>query len=178
MADDETPSIGVLMFVAYRAIEQEVYDTLRAEGYTATLAQGRIAARITEHGNRVTELADSAQVTKQTASVLVDQLEALGYVERVPGPHRRTRPPRAVRAARTRGPGRRSAGGSASARALDRAPRRARHRPARATADQAPGDHRPVRTRSGLRKPARTLSDPRFRVRGRVKKPAMKGNLT
>ncbi len=83
---DETPSLGVLMFVAYRAIEQEVYDTLRAEGYAATLAQGRIAARISDQGSRVTELADSAQVTKQTASVLVDQLEALGYVERVRDP--------------------------------------------------------------------------------------------
>jgi DNA-binding MarR family transcriptional regulator len=86
MAEDDTPNLGVLMFVAYRAMEQEIFEELRAAGYRATLAQGRLVARIGEHGNRLTELAESAQVTKQTAGVLVDQLEALGYVERVPDP--------------------------------------------------------------------------------------------
>ena len=83
---EETPHIGVLLFVAYRAMEQEIYDTLHQLGFHATLAQGRLTARISEDGNRLTELAESAQVTKQTASALVDQLEALGYVARVPDP--------------------------------------------------------------------------------------------
>lgn len=86
MTDDDTPNLGVLLFVAYRAMEQEIFDELRAAGYGATLAQGRLVARIGEHGNRLTELAESAQVTKQTAGVLVDQLESLGYVERIPDP--------------------------------------------------------------------------------------------
>ena len=51
-----------------------------------TLAQGRIAARLGERGSRLTELADAAQVTKQTAGYLVDQLERAGYVERRPDP--------------------------------------------------------------------------------------------
>jgi DNA-binding MarR family transcriptional regulator len=51
-----------------------------------TLAQARLAARIGEDGTRLTELAESTQVTKQTAGVLVDQLETAGYVERVPDP--------------------------------------------------------------------------------------------
>jgi DNA-binding MarR family transcriptional regulator len=83
---EETPHIGVLLFVAYRAMEQEIHDTLHQLGFHATLAQGRLTARISEDGNRLTELAESAQVTKQTASALVDQLEALGYVARVPDP--------------------------------------------------------------------------------------------
>ena len=83
---EETPHIGVLLFVAYRAMEQEIYDTLHQQGFHATLAQSRLTARISENGNRLTELAESAQVTKQTASALVDQLEALGYVARVPDP--------------------------------------------------------------------------------------------
>jgi len=86
MTVDNTPHVGVLMFVAYRAMEQEILDALKGAGFEATLAQSRLAARIGEHGTRLTELAESAQVTKQTASVLVDQLEALGYVERVTDP--------------------------------------------------------------------------------------------
>ena len=40
-------------------------------------------------GSRLTDLAAQAQVTKQTAGELVDQLERRGYVERVPDPSRR-----------------------------------------------------------------------------------------
>jgi len=83
---EDVPNIAVLMFVAHRAVEQEVMTALEAAGFDATLAQSRLAARIGQSGTRITELAESAQVTKQTASVLVDQLEALGYVERVLDP--------------------------------------------------------------------------------------------
>ena len=78
--------MAVLFFVAHRAVEQRVLSALRAAGFEATLAQGRLFARIAEGGSRLTELAESAQVTKQTAQFLVDQLVAIGYVERVPDP--------------------------------------------------------------------------------------------
>src|SRR3954454_22021018 len=78
--------VAVLFFVAHRAVEQRVFTALRAAGFEATLAQGRLLARIPEGGMRLTDLAHSAQVTKQTAGVLVDQLEAAGYVQRVPDP--------------------------------------------------------------------------------------------
>jgi DNA-binding MarR family transcriptional regulator len=42
--------------------------------------------RIGPDGTRLTELAEQAQVTKQTAGFLVDQLEKAGYVRRVPDP--------------------------------------------------------------------------------------------
>jgi DNA-binding MarR family transcriptional regulator len=45
-----------------------------------------VAQRIGPDGTRLTELAEAAQVTKQTAGFLVDQLERAGYVERVPDP--------------------------------------------------------------------------------------------
>lgn len=78
---------AVLMFVAHRHAETEIYRALAEEGHDdLTLAQGRLAARIDEGGSRLTTLAESAQVTKQTAGYLVDQLERLGYVERVPDP--------------------------------------------------------------------------------------------
>ncbi|HSO63933.1 MAG TPA: MarR family winged helix-turn-helix transcriptional regulator [Ornithinibacter sp.] len=81
------PSVGVLMFVAHRAIEQHVLGALHAAGFDdATVAQGRVFARIGEGGTRLTDLAEMAQVTKQTAAFLVDRLERSGYVERVPDP--------------------------------------------------------------------------------------------
>jgi DNA-binding MarR family transcriptional regulator len=76
----------VLFFVAHRAVEQRVLAALRAAGFEATLAQSRLFARVAEEGSRLTELAESAQITKQTAQFLVDQLEAIGYVERAPDP--------------------------------------------------------------------------------------------
>src|SRR3712207_1578799 len=44
------------------------------------------AARIGPDGTRVSDLAAQARVTKQSAAFLVEQLEAAGYVERVPDP--------------------------------------------------------------------------------------------
>jgi DNA-binding MarR family transcriptional regulator len=85
--DRQEPNLGILLFVAYRALEQRAHDALVAAGIAdITLAQARIAARIGPHGTRVSELAEQARVTKQSAGFLVAQLEATGYVERVPDP--------------------------------------------------------------------------------------------
>ena len=79
--------LGVLLFIPYRAMEAATIDGLARAGYTdMTVAQARIAARIDPGGSRVTRLAEAAQVTKQTAGFLVEQLERAGYVERVPDP--------------------------------------------------------------------------------------------
>ncbi len=82
----DQPHVGVLFFVAHRAMEQRVLDHVRRAGHDVTVAQSRVAARIGPEGTRLTELAEAAQVTKQTAGFLVDQLEKAGYVERVPDP--------------------------------------------------------------------------------------------
>lgn len=79
--------LGVLLFVASRALEQRAFDAVVAAGTTdITPAQARIAARIAPHGSRVSDLAEQARVTKQSAASLVVQLEEAGYVERVPDP--------------------------------------------------------------------------------------------
>jgi DNA-binding MarR family transcriptional regulator len=79
--------LGVLLFVANRALEQRAFDAVVAAGITdITLAQARVAARIGPDGTRVSDLAEQARVTKQTAAFLVEQLERAGYVERVPDP--------------------------------------------------------------------------------------------
>jgi DNA-binding MarR family transcriptional regulator len=86
MTEPEPLNIGLLLYLPYRAMENRVIDALRAAGVGLTVAQMKIAQRIGPEGTRLTELAAQAQVTKQTAGFLVDQLEQQGYIERVPDP--------------------------------------------------------------------------------------------
>jgi DNA-binding MarR family transcriptional regulator len=86
-ATEDELHLGVLCFVAHRAVEGRILGGLAEAGFgDITQAQGRVAARIGEHGTRIGELAEQAQVTKQTASTLVDHLERAGYVRRVRDP--------------------------------------------------------------------------------------------
>lgn len=81
------PHPGLLMFIGARHVEQRVSDAVLAAGYDdLTPAMARAAARLRDDGIRVTDLAEQARITKQSASVLIDQLERRGYVERVPDP--------------------------------------------------------------------------------------------
>jgi DNA-binding MarR family transcriptional regulator len=83
----EDLSIGLLLFLPYRAAEVRINEAVAAAGYgDMTEGQSRIFQRIAAQGSRLTDLAEQAQVTKQTAGILVDQLETLGYVERTPDP--------------------------------------------------------------------------------------------
>jgi DNA-binding MarR family transcriptional regulator len=83
----EEPRLGILLFVAYRAMESRAMEALAAAGIDdITLAQARVFERVGPRGTRLTDLAEQAQVTKQTAKFLVDQLERAGYVERRPDP--------------------------------------------------------------------------------------------
>ena len=87
MTQDDLPNLGVLLFLPYRAMEQRVFEEMARAGYgDMTPAQARVFQRIADGGSRLTDLAEQAQVTKQTAGFLVDQLERSGYVERVPDP--------------------------------------------------------------------------------------------
>lgn len=90
MTDDappDEPNLGLLCFIAHRAMETRVFEALVAAGFEdLTMAQSRLAARLGPKGTRLTELAEQARITKQTAGSLVDQLERAGYVRRVPDP--------------------------------------------------------------------------------------------
>ncbi len=77
-------SLGVLMFLPYRHMEQRVLAAVVAAGHPISLAQARLFQRVDHQGSRLTQLAEAAQVTKQTAGFLVDQLEHGGYVTRSP----------------------------------------------------------------------------------------------
>jgi DNA-binding MarR family transcriptional regulator len=64
-------------------MDSRIDEAQAAAGYgDLTAAQSRIFQRIAPQGSRLTDLAEQARVTKQTAQALVDQLERLGYVRR------------------------------------------------------------------------------------------------
>jgi DNA-binding MarR family transcriptional regulator len=77
---------ALLMFIAARYAETRVRQYLSDAGFEVSAAQGRVMARVGEGGTRLTDLAEQAQITKQSAGFLVDQLERAGYAERVPDP--------------------------------------------------------------------------------------------
>lgn len=82
--DPDTPT---LLFIAHRFAETRVMDAIRTTGFAdLTLAQCRIMQRLNPAGIRITDLAEQAGVTKQTAGGLIDELERSGYVERTPDP--------------------------------------------------------------------------------------------
>lgn len=87
MDDVQSLDLGVALFVSYRYMEDRIFRALRQAGFDDwTLAQVRLFQRIASEGSRLTDLADQAQVSKQSAGVLVDQLARLRYVRRVPDP--------------------------------------------------------------------------------------------
>jgi DNA-binding MarR family transcriptional regulator len=87
MDDEQQANLGVLLFIPYRYTEDRMFQAVQDAGFDDwTLAQCRVFQRISPDGSRLVDLAEQAQMTKQSAGVMVDQLESLGYVRRVPDP--------------------------------------------------------------------------------------------
>jgi DNA-binding MarR family transcriptional regulator len=83
---DEELNLGLLLFIPYRYLESAVLAELKAQGHDLPLNQARVFQRINPEGSRLSELAQAAQLSKQTVGSIVDQLERAGYVTRVPDP--------------------------------------------------------------------------------------------
>ena len=83
---DEPLNLGLLLFIPYRAMETAVLDVLLDHGHHLTLAQARVFQRIGLGGALLAELAEAAQLSKQTLGSILDQLERAGYVVRVADP--------------------------------------------------------------------------------------------
>lgn len=78
---------GLLLYIPYREMESRVFRALAAEGFAdLTPAQARVFQRVGPEGTRLTDLAEQARITKQTASILVRDLEHNDYVIRTPDP--------------------------------------------------------------------------------------------
>jgi DNA-binding MarR family transcriptional regulator len=82
----EELNLGLLLFIPYRYLESAVQAVLRSHGHDIPLSQARVFQRIRPGGSRLAELAEAAQVSKQTVGSIVDKLERAGYVRRVTDP--------------------------------------------------------------------------------------------
>ena len=85
--DEDPINFGVLLLIPYRYMEDRIFQAVRDAGFDdLTLAQSKVFQRVDPAGSRLTNLAAAAQMTKQSAGVMVDELERFGYVRRVPDP--------------------------------------------------------------------------------------------
>lgn len=77
--------IGLLFQQLARDFERRARATLRSRGHVGLQPSHQVVfASLGGDGARLTELADRAGMTKQAMGQLVDDLETLGYVERIP----------------------------------------------------------------------------------------------
>jgi DNA-binding MarR family transcriptional regulator len=80
---DARPNIGVLLRGPYQEIVRRIADELADAGFDDIRpAHTAVFQHIKADGSRLSELAQRAQITKQSMGYLVDYLEARGYVER------------------------------------------------------------------------------------------------
>ena len=71
----------------YRAMNGAIIERLAASGHAAIRpAHAKVFEHIGRDGARVVDMANAAQITKQSMGELVHDLELAGYVERVPDP--------------------------------------------------------------------------------------------
>ena len=82
-----TSHFGTLLRDPALTMNELVSEGLAERGFTDFRpAHGTIGQHIRDSGSRVTELAQLAQLSKPSVVYLVNDLERLGYVERVPDP--------------------------------------------------------------------------------------------
>ena len=86
-AAEDRRMIGALLRIPREATLRRVVAGLEAAGFgDVRPAHFTVFQHMPLDGIRLTALAEAALLTKQTIGYLVDDLEALGYVERVPDP--------------------------------------------------------------------------------------------
>ena len=82
-----SPNLGVLLRDPAFLINERVLERAAAAGYSdVRIAHTAVFQHVLDGGSRITELAERAQLTKPTVVYLVNDLEALGYVQRIPDP--------------------------------------------------------------------------------------------
>jgi len=79
--------VGILLRVLHQEVVARVSAELaRTEFDDIRPAHTAVFQHIAAEGSRLTDLAERAQITKQSMGYLVDDLEERGYVERRPDP--------------------------------------------------------------------------------------------
>jgi DNA-binding MarR family transcriptional regulator len=83
----ERPNIGILLRIPYQRVVRHVTAATSEAGFDdLTLAHSVVFQHIDAGGSRLTDLAERAQITKQSMGYLIDNLEQRGYLERRPDP--------------------------------------------------------------------------------------------
>lgn len=81
------PDLAALSARLLFALQQELFDALAGRGFAdLTPRHGAVLAYLDPAGVRASELAQLSGQHKQVIGTIVDELEALGYVERKPDP--------------------------------------------------------------------------------------------
>jgi DNA-binding MarR family transcriptional regulator len=84
---DEHPNVGILLRIPFQEVVRRVSAGLADAGFDDVRpAHTAVFQHIEAGGSRLTELADRAQISKQSMGYLVDHLEQRGYLERRPDP--------------------------------------------------------------------------------------------
>jgi DNA-binding MarR family transcriptional regulator len=84
---DERPNLGILLRDPYQEVVRRVSAGLADAGFDDIRpAHTVVFQHIEAGGSRLTDLAERAQITKQSMGYLVDYLEQRGYLERRPDP--------------------------------------------------------------------------------------------
>uniref|UniRef100_UPI003F4932F3 MarR family winged helix-turn-helix transcriptional regulator n=1 Tax=Microtetraspora malaysiensis TaxID=161358 RepID=UPI003F4932F3 len=87
MAETREPDLGILIGRLGRALQEELFARLAEQGHERVRPRhGTVLAVLPQEGARATELALLSGQHKQIVGVIVDELERLGYVARVPDP--------------------------------------------------------------------------------------------
>ncbi len=87
---DERPNVGILFRLLHQEVVQRVSSGIADVGFEDIRpAHTAVFQHIEADGSRLTDLAERAQITKQSMGYLVDYLEQHGYLERRPDPNDR-----------------------------------------------------------------------------------------
>jgi DNA-binding MarR family transcriptional regulator len=84
---EQAQTLGSLLLEPYRILQKQIYEGLSADGFPEIRpAHSSVFRNISPHGSRVSEMAERAQMTKQSMGYLVDYLHEHGYVAFMPDP--------------------------------------------------------------------------------------------
>jgi DNA-binding MarR family transcriptional regulator len=84
---DDRPNIGILLRGPFQEIVRRIAEGLADAGFDDIRpAHTPVFQHIKAEGSRLSDIAERAQMTKQSMGYLVDYLEQRGYVERRPDP--------------------------------------------------------------------------------------------
>lgn len=86
-SQDKRPNLGILLRIPLQEVVRRVSAGLAEAGFDDLRpAHTAVFQHIEAGGSRLTDLAERAQITKQSMGYLVDDLEQRGYLERKPDP--------------------------------------------------------------------------------------------